>query len=282
MENIIKCLYCKASNYIKWGSRKTQNRGKIQKYKCLDCNRYFTNDDGFYRMRNSEDKITEGIDLYFSNLSSRKVRNHFRRHRTNNASHVTVLDWCRKYVLKVNNYVDKLQPQLSGKYYMDETEIDCKGRNDFLWVAVDWDTRFIPNTHYSLFWDTNNCKEFLRKIKKKNLPKYVQTDSAPFYKNAFYDMFKRSVKHYQNNIHETGKHNVRIETVFSKVKDRVDDFRGLKATWSAPILLQGIILQHNFIEAHTTTGKIPSELAGLKLDVGINRWLGLIKLSSIK
>ena len=80
-------------------------------------------------------------------------------------------------------------------------------------------------------------------------------------------------------MHETGKHNVRIETVFSKVKDRVDDFRGLKATWSAPILLQGIIIQHNFIEAHTTTGKIPSELAGLKLDCGINRWLGLIRLS---
>ncbi len=118
-------------------------------------------------MKDNEDKITEAIDLYFSNLSSRKVRNHFRRHRPKNASHVTVLDWCRKYVLKVTKYIDNLQPQLSGKYYMDEIEIDCSGRNDFFWVAVDWDTRFIPNTHYSLFWDTNNCKEFLRKIKRK-------------------------------------------------------------------------------------------------------------------
>ena len=278
----VKCKHCKSQNYIKHGYRKTQNRGRIQKYFCNNCKQYFTMDNGFYRMRNSEDKITEGIDLYFSNLSSRKVRNHFRRHRPQNTSHVTVLDWCRKYVLKVTKYVDTLQPQLMGRYYMDETEIDCSGRNDFFWVAVDWDTRFIPNTHYSLFWDTNNCKEFLRKIKKKKVPKYVQTDSAPFYKNAFYDMFKKSVKHYQNNVHETGKHNVRIETVFSKVKDRVDDFRGLKATWSAPILLQGIIIQHNFIEAHTTTGKIPSELAGLKLDCGINRWLGLIKLASSK
>ena len=65
-----------------------------------------------------------------------------------------------------------------------------------------------------------------------------------------------------------------------KVKDRVDDFRGLKALWSAPILLQGIILQHNFIEVHTTTGKVPCELAGLKLDCGINRWMGLIRLAS--
>ena len=93
-------------------------------------------------------------------------------------------------------------------------------------------------------------------------------------------MFKQSVKHYQNNVHESGKHNVRIETIFSKVKGRVNDFRGLKATWSAPILLQGIILQHNFIEAHTTTGKIPSELAGLNLELGVNRWRGLIHLAS--
>jgi len=56
--------------------------------------------------------------------------------------------------------------------------------------------------------------------------------------------------------------------------------RGLKAVWSAPILLAGIVLQHNFIENHTTTGMLPSELAGLDLDCGVNRWLGLIKLSS--
>lgn len=77
------------------------------------------------------------------------------------------------------------------------------------------------------------------------------------------------------------KYNVRIETVFSKVNDLVGDFRGLKALWSAPILLQGIIIQHNFIEAHTTTRQVPSELAGLKMDLGVNRWSGLIKLSSL-
>ena len=80
---------------------------------------------------------------------------------------------------------------------------------------------------------------------------------------------------------KTKKHNVRIETVFMKIKDRVNDFRGLKALWSAPILLAGIVLQHNFIENHTTTGKLPCELADLKLEAGVNRWLGLIRLSTL-
>lgn len=129
----------------------------------------------------------------------------------------------------------------------------------------------------------------MAKIKQsKDKPKYIQTDALPFYPRAFNKVFayhstkNNEVEHIINNVHKTGKYNIRIETVFSKVKDTVDDFRGIKALWSAPILIQGIILQHNFIEAHTTIGKVPSELAGLKLDVGVNRWLGLIKLSSIK
>ncbi|MBU0628918.1 MAG: hypothetical protein KKC75_07035 [Nanoarchaeota archaeon] len=65
-----------------------------------------------------------------------------------------------------------------------------------------------------------------------------------------------------------------------KIKDRVDDFRGLKALWSAPILMAGIVLQHNYIEAHTTTGVVPCELAGIKNDLGQNRWLRLIKMAN--
>ncbi len=285
----IKCLHCGKSNYKKKGFRKTENRGKIQKFYCFECSRYFTNDEGFYRMRNSEEKITECIDLYFSNLSSRKVRNHLRRHRPKNASHETILNWCRKYVLKVTKYTETLQPQLSGQFYADETEIDReKDRNDIFWCNVDWGTRYINATLYSPHsQNMEDAVEFMAKIKQsKRLPKYIQTDGGVFYPTAFKKIFGTlykdlRVEHRINNVSVTKKHNVRIETVFSKIKDRVDDFRGLKALWSAPILMQGIIIQHNFIEAHTTTGQVPSELAGLKLNVGINRWLGLIKESSL-
>src|SRR3989344_978735 len=290
MENKIKCVHCGKTNFIKKGFRKTKDRGNIQIYRCLDCGKKFTNNDGFYRMRNSEAKITSAIDLYFSNLSSRKVRNHFRRHWDHNASHETILNWCRKYVLKVTKYTETLQPQLSGQFYADETEIDReKDHNDIFWCNVDWGTRYINATLYSPYdQNLNDTTKFMEKIKQsKRLPKYIQTDAGVFYPSAFKSVFysnkgKRDEQpqHIVNNVSKTGKHNVRIESVFMKVKDRTQDFRGLKALWSAPILMQGIILQHNFIEAHTTTGKVPSELAGLKMELGVNRWLGLIKLSS--
>jgi len=279
----VVCKYCRSKNFRKEGFRKTQNRGRIQKYYCQDCKRYFTVDFGFYRMRNSEKKITAAIDLYFSNLSSRKVRNHFRRHWEHNASHETILNWCRKYVLKVQKYVDTLQPnlELSGMYYADETEIDRKGKKDIFWANIDWGTRYINGVHYSTHHSVEEAVTFLKKTtQNKKLPKFIQTDAAAFYPKAMRTLFysnkiargnwhdKLIVQHKINNVSKTKKHNVRIETVFMKIKDRVDDFRGLKALWSAPILMAGIVLQHNFIEAHTTTGVVPCELAGIKKDLG--------------
>ena len=65
-----------------------------------------------------------------------------------------------------------------------------------------------------------------------------------------------------------------------KIKDRVIEFRGLKSLWSAPILMTAIIIQHNFIENHSTTNEVPSERAGVNLDLGVNRWLDLIRIAS--
>ena len=65
-----------------------------------------------------------------------------------------------------------------------------------------------------------------------------------------------------------------------KNKDRVIDFRGLESLWSAPILMNALVIQHNFIEAHTTIDEVPCNLAGQELDLGKNRWLGLIKFSA--
>ncbi|MBN2421598.1 DDE-type integrase/transposase/recombinase [Candidatus Woesearchaeota archaeon] len=245
-------------------------------------------------MRNSNKLITMSVDMYLSNLSSRKMRNQLLRHFNHRISHVSVLDWVRKYVLKVHKFVDRLNPQLNGRIYADETDIP-RGTNtkkkggDIFWCAVDWDTRFINATYYSPKTQSiKDATEFMKRIKSRVLPKYIQTDAGAFYPKAFMKVFNPrrkkfsnlKIQHIVNNVGKTRKHNVRIETVFSKIKDRVDDFRGLKALWSAPILLAGIVLQHNFIESHTTTGQLPCELAGLNLETGINRWLGLIRLSS--
>ena len=281
--NKIKCQYCKNEKTVKRGL--THNNK--QRYLCKNCKKTFIQDNGFYRMKNSPELITMAIDMYLSNLSSRKMRNQIKRHNLGSVSQQTVLSWVRKYILKVNGFITKLNPSLSGKIYADETEIRRKKNDDIFWCSVDWDTRYI-NAH--LYSEKNqnmkDAKEFMSRIKQSGNTKYVQTDALRIYPRAFRKAFKidkrrkSEVEHRINNVSKTKKHNVRIETVFSKIKDRVYDFRSLKALWSAPILLLGLVIQHNFIEQHSTIKTYPCELAGLNLDLGVNRWLGLIKLSS--
>ncbi|MDP7181959.1 MAG: hypothetical protein QF811_05690, partial [Candidatus Woesearchaeota archaeon] len=48
----VSCSKCSSDNVKKDGKRKTQYRGKIQRYKCRECNFRFVIDEGFFRMRN--------------------------------------------------------------------------------------------------------------------------------------------------------------------------------------------------------------------------------------
>jgi len=137
MKTEIKCRFCGSKDYTKEGYRKTQQRGKIQKFKCRDCGKYFTNEEGFYRMRYSAETITLSIDMYLSNLSSRKMRNQLRRHLGIKVSHITILDWVRKYVMKVHNFVEKLGYNLGSGFYADETFIRRQRQDDRFWCCVD-------------------------------------------------------------------------------------------------------------------------------------------------
>lgn len=285
-EKKIRCRYCKSKNFVKKGFRKTENRGKIQKFFCKECNKFFTNDEGFFRMRYSHTTITLSIDMYLSNLSSRKMRNQLKRHFSIKASHQTILNWIYKYVVKVHNYVEKLGYNLGKGFYADETFIRRQKQDDRFWACVDWDTRMITGIHYSTKGNVEEAKIFIKKSIKKGKPKYIQTDMAMFYPRAFRKLFYRNklggleVEHKIQNVSKTKIHNYKIETIFMKIKDRVRDFRGLKSLWSAPIILCGLTIQHNFIEEHCTTKKQPCILAGQNLELGDNRWLGLIKLAT--
>jgi len=286
MKEII-CPHCKEKHIKKDGLRTTEKRGKIQRYRCNLCNYRFVVDDGFYRMRNNEKIITMSIDMYISNLSSRKMRNQLSRHLRTKVSHMSILDWVRRYTLMVSKFVDNLQYNMGNSFYADETLINCEGRDDRFWCCIDWDTRLITGVHYSLSGNPLEAQKFLFKSIQKGKPKFIQTDGGVFYPRAFRKLFYSNkiggltVEHKIQNASVSKIHNYRIETVFMKIKDRVIDFRGLKALWSAPILLNALIIQHNFIEAHTTLDEVPCNRAGQELDLGENRWLGLIKLASI-
>jgi len=67
------CIFCNSSNIVKDGLRHNK-RGDIQKYECRDCNRYFTINLGFERMRATPQIITSALQLYFTGESLHNVQ----------------------------------------------------------------------------------------------------------------------------------------------------------------------------------------------------------------
>ena len=104
----LSCPNCESEKIIKRGFRKTENRGKIQRYSCKDCNHRFVIDNEFFRMRNHLNKITCVLDLFYKGVSTRKVQEHFQAFYPHNSTNVSVYNWIVKYTNMISNFTDKL------------------------------------------------------------------------------------------------------------------------------------------------------------------------------
>lgn len=127
--------------------------GDIQKYNCKNCNRYFTINLGFERMRASPQAITSAMQLYFSGESLRNVQK-FLPLQGLNMNYMTIYRWIKKYVKLMEGYLEKIKPQVSGVWRTDELYLKIRGDTKYLYALMDDQTRFLiaqqvsdSNTH---------------------------------------------------------------------------------------------------------------------------------------
>src|SRR3989344_4029382 len=162
------CPFCKSEKITKWCKRKTKN-GIKQRYKCNKCSKCFTREDGFFRMKKTKQLITASLNLYFSGMSLRKVKEHILQFTPQGVSHMSVCRWLIKYSKMIRNFTEKLQPNVSGVFHADEIFINCKGEQNYFWDMVDKDTRFLVTTHYSTKRNYQSARRFFLKTKQKPL-----------------------------------------------------------------------------------------------------------------
>jgi transposase-like protein len=70
MNKLTKCTRCGSENCIKAGFKETVN-GKVQRYKCKDCKREFTNQEKFHHLDNDKVKLIE--KMYEEKGEQRKI-----------------------------------------------------------------------------------------------------------------------------------------------------------------------------------------------------------------
>ena len=281
----LSCRFCNSKNIIKRGKRKTENRGKVQRYYCKACKKRFTQNDGFYRMRNNPLKITCCLDMYFRGVSLRKIQDHLKAFYPHNSSHMSILRWIRKYSLMISKFTDNLEVDNSRAITFDEIEFNTKGKRSFFIDVMDMNSRYILSSGYYPKRGMQEVREVLRTAKKKSKNKTTrfETDGLKVYPRALrkeYNYNKRNKDFIHKITTSSDKSfNWKIERLHNSIRERFKVCRNFGSLESARAIMKGYEIFYNFCRKHQGIKCYPYELAIPELKLGVNKWLELIKLS---
>jgi len=283
------CPKCNSNKTKKRGFRQTENRGKIQRYFCNECKKSFVVDEGFFRMRNSPQKITLSIDLFYRGVSTRKVQEHLQAFYPHNSSNVTIYNWIVKYSKMISKFTDKLKINGSQEVQVDEMEYKTKGEKSWFIDSIDSKTRYMVASNFFKQRTTENINVVMKRAKYKTQGNIttITTDGFGAYIKSVKKTFGWSNKKRAFNVNhnvciacQEGHFNIYIERLHNSIRERTKTFRGFHGSIdSADSIMKGYEIFYNFIRKHQSINCCPYELAtDLKLE-NPNKWLGLIEIS---
>ena len=280
--NISKCVFCHSAHLKKYGVRHNK-AGDIRRFMCLDCQKTFSVNIGFERMKHNPQAITSAMQLYFSGESLRNTMESLKLLGVE-VSHQTVLNWIKKYVGLMKDYTEKIVPNVSDTWRADEIYLKVKGNMKYLFSMMDDETRF---------WIAQEVAESKAKHDARNLlcmartlagkqPKTFITDGLGSYHDAYLKEYANSengnTEHICHIKLSGDMHNNKMERMNGEIRDREKTMRGLKNTDT--VILQGYQLFHNYFRPHEALkGKTPSEACGITIE-GKNKWITLIQNAS--
>lgn len=240
----VHCPFCKSKRLIKRGLRKTENRGKIQRYSCKDCKRRFVENDGFYRMRNSPLKVTGCLDMYFRGVSLRKIQEHLHAFTPHNSSHMTILRWIRKYSIMIGKFTDGIKIKNSDTISFDEMEYKVKGKDSYFIDVIDTKTRYLLSSGFYYDRTIKELTEVLTKSKDNSINETLnfQSDGLKGYHKALkksYNYSKRKKKYNWTIIKSSDKaFNWRIERLHNSIRERTKIMRQFGEINSAKAIMK--------------------------------------------
>ncbi len=281
---ISSCPLCGTDKIKKDGIRHNKNHN-IQRYKCICCNKKFSINIGFEKMRATPEIIINAIQLYFTGESYRNIQK-FITLQGINISHQAIYKWVKKYTKLMDDYLNTITPHVGDKWHADEVWLKVKGNRKYLFAMMDNDTRFWLAQEVADSKFKHDARTLLRigKETAKKTPDVFVTDGLPSYNKAFKQEFgswKKPRSKHVKDIHlkdQVANNNIQ-KRLNGEFRDREKIFRGLKKPDSPAIT--GIKLYHNFIRPHMgLDGDTPASRAGINIK-GNNKWLTIIQNASL-
>jgi putative transposase len=292
----ITCLKCNGKNVNKDGLRETKNRGKVQRYRCSDCKFRFSIDEGFWKMKNHEDKITACMNMYYSGMSLRKIQQHLKMFMPHNSHYSTIYRWIIRYSEMIGKATDNFQVENGQELMSDEMEYHRLGKQNWFVDVIDTDTRFIVASDYMESRTLDDMTKVLKKGRKTVTKpvSIITTDGLKGYPRILRRSFGVD-KNYGNFLNRKNQskitHNIviasergfnhKIERLHGNIRDRTKIMRGFHGSlYSARMIMKGWEIYYNYVRKHQgIENKTPQEEAIPQLELGENKWLSLIRLS---
>ena len=279
------CKFCDSGRLKKDGIRKNK-KGDTQQYKCLDCNKRFTLNLGFEKMRSNDVLITRAMQMYYSGMSSRDVADCFEQEDIK-VSHMTIYRWIEKYSRMTNRYVKGIVPRVSETWRTDEIFMKIAGEQKYYYSMMDHETRFMISKLMAETKGTEDVAPMFREaiMIADKIPATLISDGAKNFHKAWNDHYKaknflwKDTEHVRH-IHMKGdKNNNRMERLNGTIRDREVAYRGIKKM-SSP-LFDGFQTYYNFSKKHGGIDKrTPAECAGIRVD-GNNKWKTIIQNAAL-
>ncbi len=293
MTKQIICPKCNASHIKKRGFRRTAHREKIQRYECKKCLYAFVQDQGFWKMKNHENKITACMDMYYSGMSLRKIQAHLQMFYPKNSHYSSIYRWIVKYADMISKVTDKLPVNSGIELMSDEMEYKRLGKQNWFVDTLDTTTRFMVSSGFIQSRTNEDLIRILREAKNKTNGsiRIVTTDALLGYPAVLRKTFNVNNK-FRNNervVHNIVKadergFNHKIERLHNTIRDRTKIMRGFHGSIdSAKAIMKGMEIYYNYIRKHQgVDNQTPQQVAIPQLDLGVNKWLELIRLSKLK
>jgi transposase-like protein len=178
----IACKFCGSSKIIKYG--KANNK---QVYFCKSCARKFVPNQGFEGIKYDPRVVTTTLDLYFKDVSLRKIADHLKQCYSIEIDDSTVYRWIRKYTEIIQAYVATLELELGDIWHTGEMKIKIRGEWRWLWNVMDEKTRFHMVSIITETREVQDAKKAFSKSKEVGgkKPRLMVTDGQASYKKAF-------------------------------------------------------------------------------------------------
>jgi len=283
----MSCPHCKSEDIIKSGVRKTK-KGNRHRYLCKSCNKRFV-DAPMMREKANPKVIALTMDLYFKGLSLRDIEGTINQFYGLNVDHSTIGRWIKKFTEKMNTYVKKQQiKKVSKQWKMDEQVIKAEGECCWAWNILDPETKYLLGSNLSEWRTADIAVDTLKKATEWTgvRPEQIVTDKLAAYVGAIRKAYPieqtgdKKVRHIRyKGIRNKEVHNNDLERYHGTFREFDKVRRGFFKHRTGKENVDGFRTYYNYIREHSELGTTPAEAAGIDLNLGENKMLGLMMAS---